>query len=175
MEGNEGGRNRSTAEEEICRILALAREARVVCMAIRLTLRDQSLPVTQPGLPPAEFGFVGRQPFGFAYNAGRQATFRVPCGHRFVIEHIDVSCWAKNERVEVQLVTRSRHMFRSLTVTDWPRRTSLGEEAEAPSVAPILMQGCTANTFLFSYGEVHGSSTVPPDTGLEVWGYLEPT
>jgi hypothetical protein len=175
MEGNEGGRNRSTAEEEICRILALAREARVVCMAIRLTLRDQSLPVTQPGLPPAEFGFVGRQPFGFAYTAGRQATFRVPCGHRFVIEHIDVSCWAKNERVEVQLVTRSRHMFRSLTVTDWPRRTSLGEEAEAPSVAPILMQGCTANTFLFSYGEVHGSSTVPPDTGLEVWGYLEPT
>jgi len=77
MEGNEGGRNRSTAEEEICRILALAREARVVCMAIRLTLRDQSLPVTQPGLPPAEFGFVdaspsvlptlraGRPPFGY--------------------------------------------------------------------------------------------------------------
>jgi hypothetical protein len=51
----------------------------------------------------------------------------------------------------------------------------LGEEAESPSVEPILVQGSTANFFLFSNGEVRGSSTVPPDTCLQVWGYLEPT
>lgn len=175
IKGHEGSRNQPTGAEDICRTVAHATAVRVVSMANRLTLREPSLAVTRSPLPPVEIDLVGRQPFGLAYTAAREATFHVPFGFRFVIEHINVSCWAKKERVDVHLLTRSRHMFRSLTVTDWPRHTSLGEEAESPSVAPIVVHGSSANAFLFSNGEVHGSTTVPPDTYLQVWGYLEPT
>ena len=174
MNAQDINREPEIVSEDIRRIAVLAAAVRVICVANQMRLREQSLMVTRHPRPPVPIDFTEREPFGFAFTAGHEATFNVPSGHRFVIEHLDVSCWAKNDQVDVRLITRSRHMFRHLTLSCWPEQPPVGENAQTETAAPILINESTANTFLFSNGEVHDSSTVPPDTYVQVWGYLEP-
>jgi len=49
--------------------------------------QDQSFTVHQP-LVPFLFDLLGPEPFEFAFTEGQEAKFRVPSGHRFVIEHV---------------------------------------------------------------------------------------
>lgn len=174
MKAFKGNREKERTTEDIRRIAALAAAVRVICIANHLRLPEHSLIVTRHPKPPVEIAFTGREPFGFAFTAGHEAAFQVPSGHRFVIEHLDLSCWAKNGHIEVQLVTRSPHMFRQVTLTRWPEQRPLGQNGQAGTTAPILVNESTANTLLFSNGELHSSSTVPPETYLQLWGYLEP-
>jgi hypothetical protein len=97
----------------------------------------------------------------------------VPPGHRYVIEHMDVSCRRNRAHVYVKLMIRSPCMFRHITLTRWPGQTWWGEDSEKETAPPIMVRG-SANTFLFSNGKVHGSSIVPTDTHVQIWGYLEP-
>jgi hypothetical protein len=168
-------RNQMRADEDIRRIAALATAVQVVCLANQLTLREQSLTVTRPPLPPVELELGGRQPFGFAFTAGHDASFSVPAGVRFVIEHLDVSCGRTGPPVSVLLVTKSRYMFRQLCLNGCARQPSPDENAEAGDMTPILVHETTANTFIFGDGDGRSSCVVPPDTFVQVWGYLEPT
>lgn len=171
MEAIERTRETDPGIDDIRRITALVVALRVLCIVNQLRLRDQHLIVTRHPKPQVAIDFTGRTPFGFAFTAGHEATFRVPSGHRFVIENMNVSCWARHELADVQLVTRSPHMFRQ--VTCWQEQPPLDENSQS-ATTPILVQGSTTNTFLFGTGEWHSSSTVPDDTYLQIWGYLEP-
>jgi hypothetical protein len=171
MEAVERSRETDPGIDDIGRITALAVAVRVLCIVNQLRLRDQNLVVTRHPKRQVTIDFTGLTPFGFAFTAGHEATFRVPSGHRFVIESMHVSCWAKRDLVDVQLVTRSPHMFRQ--VTCWPEQLPLDATSQS-TATPILVQGSTINTFLFGNGEWHSSSTVPDDTYLQIWGYLEP-
>jgi hypothetical protein len=175
MEARQARRETTTAIDDTGRIAALTAALRVICIANQLQLSRQSVTVTRPAQRDVQIDFSGREPFGFVFTTGHEAAFHVPSGHRYVIEHVQVSCWAKTEHVDVQLVTRSSHMFRQMSLTAWPKQPSIGETAEAEIPAPILVQGSTANTLLFSDGGTHNSSTVPPETYVQLWGYLEPT
>jgi hypothetical protein len=174
MKAQERNRDETAPAKVIGDIASLAAAVRILCMANHLRLDKQSLTVTWHPRRPVEIDFTKRQPLGFAFTAGNEATFHVPHGHRFVIENMNVSCWAKNDRVDVQLVTKSSYMFRQMSLTCWPEQTSPGKDGATRSATPILVNGSTANTFLFSNGDVHSSSTVPRDTYVQVWGYLEP-
>jgi hypothetical protein len=169
MKANDRNRENVTTIEDIRRIVSLAPALRVMCVAHQLRVREQNLTVTRPPQQPGQIDFTGREPFGFVFTEDNDATFHVPSGHRFVIEQLSVSSPA-NQHFEVQLVTKSRHVFRILTVSDWPEHSSCGETARTTSVAPIQVCGSSASTFLFSGGELHRSSTVPPDSYVQVWG-----
>jgi hypothetical protein len=171
MKAIERSRETDPGIDDIRRITALAVAVRVLCIVNQLRLRDQNLVVTRHPKRQVTIDFTERTPFGFAFTAGHEATFRVPSGHRFVIESMHVSCWAKHDLVDVQLVTRSPHMFRQ--VTCWPGE-ALPDGNSQSTTTPILVQESTTNTFLFGTGDWHSSSTVPDDTYLQVWGYLEP-
>jgi hypothetical protein len=62
------------------------------------------------------------------------------------------------------MVTRSRRMFQHLSL-----------ESSTNATAPILVHGSTDNTLMFSNRLAGSSSTVPPDTYVQLWGFLEPT
>jgi hypothetical protein len=167
--------NRETpvVTEDVRRIAALTAAIRVLCIINRVQLqRQRFITVIRPPHRNVQIDFTGRVPLGFAFPEGHEATFHVPSGHRFVIEQMDISCTSGS--VDVQLVTRSRRMFRSLTVTDWLNHAPSTEEPGSPSAAPIQVHGSSASTFMFGNGALHNSSTVPPDTYVQVWGYLEP-
>lgn len=174
MEHHDGRHDQPTSPQEMACIAGLASAMRLVCSANGLPLREQVLTVTRPPLPPVELEFTGPQPFGFAFTAGHEATFRVPTGHRFVIEHVYVSQSAKAGHADVHLVTKSRYMFRHLTLNGWPEQPSPDEGPDGSPTTQLVMHESTTNTFLFSDGEARSSSTVPPDSYLQVWGYLEP-
>lgn len=174
MKNHEGNRERTTLADEVRRIASLAAAVRVICIAHQLSLRDQSLTVARHPQAPVQIDFTGREPFGFAFTEGSEATFHVPSRHRFVIEHIHVSS-PNREHADVQLVTKSPHMYRQLTLTSGPDQASLGKGAQTGTSTPILVHESTANTFLFGDGEAYSSSTVPLGTYVQVWGYLEPT
>lgn len=150
--------------EDVLRIAAMAAAMRVVCIDHQIRLRQLCLSVTCPPRPAAEVEFTGRVPFGFAFTEGKEANFRVPSGHRFVIEHLFVSGHDKQENVEVHLVTRSRRMFQHLSLATGAEMTT-----------PIVVHGSTDNTLLFRNRFEPSSSTVPLDTYVQMWGYLEPT
>ncbi len=171
MEAIERSRETDPGMDDIRRITALAVAVRVLCIVNQLRLRDQNLVVTRHPKPQVTVDFTESTPFGFAFTTGHEATFRVPSGHRFVIENLHVSSWAERELLDVQLVTRSPHMFRQ--VTCWPEQPPFDEDS-LRTASPIQVQGSTTNTFLFGNGEWHSSSTVPDDTYLQIWGYLEP-
>jgi hypothetical protein len=172
MKGKNPNRETPTATEDVRRVAALTAAIRVICIANQVHTLQQRMTVTRAPRPDVEIDFTGRVPFGFAFTEGHEATFHVPYGHRFVIEHMDISC--SSGFVDVQLVTRSRRMFRSLTVTDWLNRAPSPEDVGSSSAAPIQVHGSSASTFMFGNGAVHNSSTVPQDTYVQVWGYLEP-
>jgi hypothetical protein len=160
--------------EDVLRIAALAAAMRMVCMDNQTGLHHQTLSVDRASRPTAEIEFTDRVPFGFAFTEGHEATFRVPSGHRFVIEHVNVSCWAMDDRVEVQMVTRSPRMFQhiSLASTNHPLAAAAWQPSDVST--PILVHGSTDNTLLFSNEKERSTSTVPRDTYVQMWGYLEP-
>jgi hypothetical protein len=160
--------------EDIRRLTLLAAALRVVSIVNDLRLQRQTLSVTRAQQPPCEIEFTGRVPFAFAFTEGHEATFRVPSGHRFVIEHVTVSGPTSNT-VDVQMVTRSRHMFRQVSLPCGHGGQSVGPLPDMGADHPILLQGSTNNTLLFSNGTEHSSSTVPPETYVQMWGCLEPT
>jgi hypothetical protein len=150
--------------EEVVRIAAMAAAMRVMCIDNQIRLRQQCLSVTCPPRPAAEIEFMGRVPFGFAFTEGKEATFRIPSGHRFVIEHLFVQVCDDQAHFEVHMVTRSRRMFQHLSLA-----------TDADVTTPIVVHGSTENTLLFRNGIEPRSSTVPPDAYLQMWGYLEST
>ena len=150
--------------DDVIRIAALAAAMRVICMDNELRLRQQSVSVSCPPRPESEIEFTGRVPFGFAFSEGHEASFRVPSRHRFVIEQVTVSGPDEHHKVDVYMVTRSRRMFQHLALT-----------SSTNAMAPLLVHGSTDNTLVFSNGALGSSSTVPSDTYVQLWGFLEPT
>lgn len=161
------------SSEAIRRLAALAVLMKLTCTVNGLQLGEERLTVTSLRIQPVELEFTGRQAFSFAFTEGHQATFNVPSGHRFVIEHMNISCWAENPHLFVQLVTKSPHMFRNLTLCTSAAELAGADRYPALPATPIQIQGLTTNTFLFSDGELKNSSTVPPDIYVQIWGYLE--
>jgi hypothetical protein len=161
--------------EDVLRMAATAAAMRIVCMDNQTGLHRQTPSVDRASQPTAEIEFTGRVPFGFAFTEGHEATFRVPSGHRFVIEHVNVSCWAVDDRVEVQMVTRSPRMFQhiSLASTSHPQAAAAWQRSDVST--PILVHGSTDNTLLFTNEKERSTSRVPSDTYVQMWGYLEPT
>jgi hypothetical protein len=174
MTGSSTTEENTNAADYVLRVAALAVAMRAICLDNQLRPREQSLYVTHAPQRATEIEFKGQVPFGFAFTEGHEATFRVPSGHRFVIEHITISCWARNGAMEVQMVTRSRHMFRHMTLVSGTREQP-ARTFEFGAGASILVHGSTANTLLFNNGMDCSSSTVPPETYVQMWGYLEPT
>jgi hypothetical protein len=153
----------ATVAQDVLRIAAMAAAMRVICIDNQIRLRQQVLSVTCPPRAASDIEFTGRVPFGFAFTEGKEATFHVPSGHRFVIEQLLVSGADGQEKVDVHLVTRSRRLFQHLSL------------ATGSDVAtPIVIHGSTESTLLFRNGIEPSSSIVPPDTYLQMWGYLEP-
>jgi len=174
MKTQRGYRETTTVTDDIRSIAALTLALRVIFIANQLKLYRESLTVTRPPQRDVEVDFAGRVPFGFAFTEGHEATFHVPSGHRYVIEQMCVSCWAKDEHIDLQLLTKSPHMFRQMTVACGMEHRTGDQKPDDVADAPILVGGSTTNTFLFSNGRTHSSPTVPPETYVQVWGYLEP-
>lgn len=175
METPEVNRKPSTAADDMCHATSLMSAMGITRADGCSEPRGPSLAPSRPQLHPFLFDFIGREPFGFAFTAGREAKFHVPSGHRFVVEHVNVSCWAKDDRLEVQLVTQSSSRCCTLTPAHSPLQPLTNDAAGVHAADPIRVQGSSVSTFLFSNEEVHQSSVVPPETYVQVWGYLEPT
>jgi hypothetical protein len=174
METSRASGENTRVAEDVLRIAALAAMLRVVCMDHEGRLHQQCLPVTCPPQPRAEIELTGRVPFSFAFVEGHRTPFYVPSGHHFVIEHLAVSCWSGQEIHEVRLVTRSRRIFLHMTLWSVSEQSS-HQNSKTDESHSILVRGSTANALLFSDGAGHSSFTVPPDTCVQLWGYLEPT
>jgi hypothetical protein len=135
---------------DLLRVAAMAAAMRVICADNQVRLRQQCLSVNCPPQPASEIEFTGRVPFGFAFTEGKEATFRVPSGHRFVIEHLFVSVSDGQEDVEVHMVTRSTRLFQHLSLATGSDVTT-----------PIMVRGSTENTLLFRNGRtqlLHGAA-----------------
>jgi hypothetical protein len=172
MKAHEGNIESTTAFAETCHATSLAEAMGIMSPDNCITPREHSLPSRRP-MVPFLFDFLGREPFGFDFTEGQEARFRVPSGHRFVIEHTDICCWAKDDHIDVEFVTTSSRTYCNRTADRSLLQASTCETARA--AAPIWVQGSSVTTFLFSNHAVRGSSIVPPDTYVQVWGYLEPT
>jgi len=162
------------SEEKLRQLVELAARVQLLCAVNRLQLRNRSLTVQGPWGEPVEVEFIDRQPYGFVFTEGQEASFRVPSGHRFVIEQVNVSSWGNSGALFMRLVTTSPRMFRSIEVACVPEQ-SAGDAVSSAAVTPLVVNGLSANSFLFSDGKVHNSPTVPSDTYLQIWGYLEPS
>jgi hypothetical protein len=174
MEAMESNRKQSTAADDMRRSTSLLSAMGIMRADERSVPLDPDLTTTRPLLQPFLFDFIGHEPFGFSFTAGRGARFHVPSGHRFVVEHVNIACWAKDDRLTVQLVTKSSSRCCTLTQAHSPLQPLTNDAAGVHVVGPIWVQGSSVSTFLFSNGEVHESSVVPPETYVQVWGYLEP-
>jgi len=163
-----------TAVADVCDAASLAEAMGIMSPDRSCKQGQHSLNARQPRAPFL-LDFLGREPFGFAFTEGQEARFRVPSGHRFVIEHTDICCWAKDDQLDVEFVTTSSRTYRNLTSNRSLLQVSSCEEATTSAREPIWVQGSSVTTFLFSNHEVQGSSIVPADTYVQVWGYLEPT
>jgi len=175
METIEVNRKKSTAANQMRRATSLMSAMGIMRADGSSVPHDPSLFASRPLLERFLFDCIGREPFGFAFTAGRVARFHVPSGHRFVVEHVDISCWAQDDQLEVQLVTKSSSRCCKLTQPASRSQPSPDGNAGAEAAAPIWMQGSSVSTFVFSNAEVHDSPIVPPETYVQVWGYLEPT
>src|SRR5215471_20444138 len=101
----------SRVADDLLRIAAMAAAMRVIYTHNEVRLRQRALSVTCPPPTASDIEFAGRVPFGFAFTEGKEAIFRVPSGHRFVIEHLILSAGAGREKTEVHMVMRSRRIF----------------------------------------------------------------
>jgi len=170
MKSQKARRETTTVIDDTVRVAVLTAALRILCIANQLQLQRQSMTVTRPPECDMPIDFTGAVPFGFAFTEGHEATFHVPSGHRYVIEQISTSNCVANEPEDVQLLTRSPHMFRQMTVAS---RTD-HEKPDPGLSAPVVVNGPTANTLLFSNGESHSAAIVPAGTYVQLWGYLEP-
>jgi hypothetical protein len=171
----QSNRNQSTAADDMSHVTSLTCPTGIMRTDGCSELREPGVTASHPRLRPFLFDFIGREPFGFVFTAGHEARFHVPSGHRFVVEQVNIACWAKDDHLDVQLVTKysSRWCNPTQALSTSPASPDSDEGAQA--VEPIWVQGSSVSTFLFSNAEVHDSSIVPPDTYVQVWGYLEPT
>ena len=174
MKAQDGHIESITAIAGMCRATSLTDAMGIVSPNHGSEPQDQSFTVRQP-LVPFLFDFLGPEPFGFAFTEGQDAKFRVPSGHRFVIEHVSVCCWAKDDHQDVEFVTTSARTCRNLTSDQSVTQASLCKDGRAQTAEPIWVQGSSLTTLLFSNHEVQGSPIVPPDTYVQIWGYLEAT
>jgi hypothetical protein len=174
MKAQEAKIESATHVEDIHRATSLVEAMGITSPDCSSKLQAHGLTARRPVLPFL-FDFLVREPFGFAFTEGQEAKFRVPSGHRFVIEHADICCWAKDDHLDVEFVTTSSRTYCSRTSDRSLLQASPCEDCAAPASEPIWVQGSSVTTFLFSNHEVRGSSIVPPDTYVQVWGYLEPT
>lgn len=123
---------------------------------------------------PVEIEFIDRQPYLFVFTGGQEASFRVPSGHRFVIERVNVASWGDDGALSMRLVSLSPLVYRSIEITCLSE-PSADDVASDVTATPIVLNGSSANSFQFSDRKVHGSPAVPADTYLQIWGYLEPS
>jgi len=114
-----------------------------------------------------------RQPFGLVFQEGQRAAFNLPPRRRFVVEYVKITCWATDPHLLVQLTTQSRTMFRNMTLCS--AYEELSGTCSVTPASPLHLWESTANALLFSYGDRRLSATVPDDTCVQMWGYLEPT
>ena len=174
MKAQEGHIESTTAIAGMCRATSLTEAMGIVSPNHCSKPQDQSFTVRQP-LVPFLFDFLGPEPFGFAFTEGQEAKFRVPSGHRFVIEHVNVCCWAKDDNLDMKFVTTSSRSCCNLTWEQSVLQASPSKDVRAQTAEPIWVQGSSLTTLLFSNHESQGSPIVPPGTYVQVWGYLEPT
>ena len=169
-------RRGSTMETDDARPLSsLAATLRAIGIANQVPLSEQELTVNRSGQHPFEINFSDRVPFGFIFTAGHDATFPVPCGYRFWIEHISLSLPPKHDSLDVQMITHSRHLFQQVTLRCGNDSGSDSNSLEFADFLPIPVHAATANTLLFSNGMEYGTSIVPAGSYVQLWGYLEPT
>ncbi|MFZ0704437.1 MAG: hypothetical protein WAM71_02455 [Candidatus Korobacteraceae bacterium] len=113
------------------------------------------------------------QPFGLVFQEGQRAAFNLPSGRRFIVEYVKITCWGPVPHLLVQLTTQSQSMFRNMMLCS--AYEDLSGVCTVTPASPLHLWESTANTLLFSYGDVRHSATVPADTCVQMWGYLEPT
>lgn len=114
-----------------------------------------------------------RQPFGLVFQEGQSAAFNLPVGRRFIVEYVKITCWGSTPHLLVQLTTQSQSMFRNMMLCS--AYEELSGVCTVTPASPLHLWESTANTLLFSHGDVRHSATVPADTCVQMWGYLEPT
>ncbi len=161
--------------EDVDCVASLAAALRAVGIVNQVQLYEQGLTINRSGQQPFDIEFSARVPFGFVFTAGHDASFQVPCGYRFWIEHVSVSLPAEHDSLDVLLVTRSRHLFQQVSLrcgTDSSSDSGWPEMCAAPS---ILVNGPAANTLLFSNGMEYGTPIVPAGAYVEMLGFLQPT
>jgi len=174
MKAQEGHIESTTAIAGMCRATSLTEAMGIVSPNHCSKPQEQSFTVRQP-LVPFRFDFLGPEPFGFAFTEGREAKFRVPSGHRFVIEHVSVCCGAKNDHLDTKFVTTSSRTCHNLASEQSVSLAFPSTDGRSQTAEPISVQGSSLTTLLFSNHAVEGSPIVPPDTYVQIWGYLEPT
>ena len=174
MKAQEGHIESTTAIAGMCRATSLTEAMEILSPNHSSKPQKQSFTVRQP-LVPFLFDFFGPEPFGFAFTEGRDAKFRVPSGHRFVIEHINVCCWATDDHLDMKFVTTSSRTCRNLTSEQSVLQASPSKDGRAQTAELIWVQESSLTILLFSNHAVQGSPIVPPDTYVQIWGYLEPT
>jgi hypothetical protein len=153
--------------EEVRHAALLAAALHAICLANQSWLNAHRLIVSRPPSFYADLDFEGQVPVGFAFSDGHEAIFHVPTGHRFVIEHVYVSPDSSEAEIEVQMITRSKQMFRQMTIGSTNSRTEVS--------TPFVVPGSSANTLLFRNGGQQSSFLVPVGGYVQIWGYLEPT
>jgi len=159
------------AGEKLRELAELAARVRLMCDTGGMHPQNQSLTATGPWGEPVQIEFIDRQPYGYVFAEGQEASLRVPSGHRFVIEQVNVSSWGDSGTLTMQLVTNAPRLYRCIDVAYLPEQHA----AAVVAVTPLVVNGLSANTFLFSDRKVHNSATVPAETYLQIWGYLEPS
>ena len=137
------------------------------------TFGEQGDQKPAPSLSPFLFDFVGRESIEFAFTESQTAKFHVPAHRRFVIEQLNVACWAKNQHWDVHLVTQSSCTYCNLIPTRWLEPEPSGEQVDLATPRPTAVHGSTTYTLQFGNAKEQSSPTVPPDTYVRVCGHLE--
>jgi hypothetical protein len=172
----QGAHHEITMETEDVRQLAsIAAALRAVAIANQLPLLEQGFTVTHSGQPPLNLDFSGSVPFGFVFTAGYEASFEVPCGYRFWIEHISLSLPAEHDNLDIQLATLSQHMIQQVKLRYGIDPDAAGDTPKMGAAVPIIVPASTASSLLFSNGMEYGTTVVPSGSHVQLWGYLEPT
>lgn len=152
--------------EEVRHAALLAAALHAICLANQSHLSTHRLTVSRPPAFDADLEFTGQVPVGFAFSDGHEAAFNVPTRHRFVIEHVYVSTGSQVAGIEVQMVTRSKQMFRQMTIGSTSNPVEVG--------TPVVVPGPSANSLLFRNRGQQSSFVVPIGGYVQIWGYLEP-
>jgi hypothetical protein len=163
--------------EDVRQLASMAAAVRAVAIAEQLPLTEQRLTMTRSGQPALNLDFTGKVPFGFIFTACYEASFEVPCGYRFWIEHISLSLPSEHDVLDVQLATLSQHMIQQVKLRYGSNPNTDGDTTtpKTGAAVPIMVPSSTANSLLFSHGMEYGTTVVPSGSYVQLWGYLEPT